>query len=321
MLTKKIVSIIYVLLIAGMCGLPASAQAFDVLLGTGAPGSFSYFSGRVLCRMLNSQMDDVYCQQVPAAVEIDNLTNLQSGSLDISLVDSRMLFDAVNKTSVFKFLDISYEKLRALGPLYDTPVTMIVRNDAGIGSLDDLKGKRINAGTPQSPQYLAVDTILKAKKWTKKDFSLVGDLPPSKSNDDKKAFCYGTMQAMVYIGIHPDFSLQRLLKTCNGQLLNMADGDIEKLVNGDPALWKIDLAAGTYPSHPKVETFGTRTILVASDNLDGEIAYKIIAAIVNNKQHLTNVHSALSLFSADTARESVHGMKLHPGAAKYLAEH
>ena len=310
------------ILIVSVCMFPFSVHAFDILLGTGAPGSFSYFSGRVLCRMINSQVDDINCRQVPAADDVYNLTNLQSGSLDISLVDSRMLFDAVNQSGNFEFLDISYENLRVLGPLYDIPVTLIIRNDAGIDSLADLRGKRINAGAPGSPQYLAVNTILKAKKWSRKDFSLVGDLSPSQSNDDTKAFCYGTMQAMTYIGIHPDFSLRRLLKTCNGSLLNMDDSDIEKLVSDDPALWKINLAAGTYPSHPeKVVTFGTRAMLVASGDLDKETVYKIIEAIDKNQQHLAGVHLALSLFSVDTARESAHGMQFHPGAAMYFDKH
>lgn len=309
------------LFLLGICVLPLSAYSFDIRLGTGDPGSFSYFSGRVLCRMINSQVDDINCQQVPATDDVDNLTNLQGGSLDIGLVDSRTLFDAINKTGNFEFLDISYENLRALAPLYDIPITLIVRNDAGIASLADLKGKRINAGNPGSLQDLAIDTIMKAKKWSKDDFSLVGVLPPIKAQDTK-AFCYGTIQGMVYIGLHPDFSLRRLLKTCNGDLMSMDDNDIEKMVNADPALWKINLPAGTYPSNPeKVATFGTRAMLVASDSLDTETVYKIIAAIDANKKRLASAHSALSLFSPDMARKSATGIELHPGAAKYLAEH
>ncbi|MEA3544709.1 MAG: TAXI family TRAP transporter solute-binding subunit [Thermodesulfobacteriota bacterium] len=321
MLTKKIKTIFYVLLLVSLCGAPASVYAFDVLLGTGAPGSFSYFSGRVLCRMINHKVDDVNCRQVPATDDVHNLTNLQGGSLDISLVDSRMLFNAINKTGNFEFLDISYKNVRALAPLYDVPITLIVRKDAGIASLDDLKGKRINAGTPGSLQYLGVNTILKAKKWSRNDFSLVGDLPPIKAQDTK-AFCYGTMQAMVYIGIHPDFSLRRLLKTCNGSLLNMNDREIGKLVNDDPAFWKIDLAAGTYPSHPeKVATFGTRAMLVAADSLDNETVYKIIEAIDKNRECLTDAHAALSLFSVDLAQKGTPGIQLHPGAAMYFDKH
>ena len=264
------------LLVMSVCLSPFSAQAFDIRLGTEAPASFSYFSGRLLCRMINTQIDDVNCQQVPMVDDVANLTNLQGGSLDISLVNSRVLYDAINKTANFKYLDIGYENLRVLAPLYDVPITLIARKDAGIASLDDLKGKRINAGNPQSPQDLAIETILQAKGWSRKDFSLVGVLPPIKSQDSK-AFCYGTIQAMVYIGQHPDFSLRRLLKTCNGDLLSMDDKDIGQLLAEHPEFWKINIAAETYSSHPgKVVTFGTRTMVVASVDLDNETVYKII---------------------------------------------
>ena len=82
-------------------------------------------------------------------------------------------------------------------------IELVARKDAGITALGDLKGKRINAGGPRSLQHLAMATIIKSKNWSKYDFSLVGELPPSQSQDTM-AFCHGTMQAMVHIGMHPD---------------------------------------------------------------------------------------------------------------------
>jgi len=315
------VPIICMFLIVGACILPFSAHAFDILIGTGEPGTFSHFTGRTLCRVINSQTSDMNCQTVPTPDDISNLTNLRGGSLDIGLVDSRMLLDAVNKTGYFEFLDISYENLRVLAPMYDIPITLVVRSDAGITALGDLKGKRINAGASRSLQHLAMDTIMKAKNWTKNDFSLVGELPPSHSQDTM-AFCHDTMQAMVHIGVHPDSSLQQLFKLCKADLVNMDDSDIEKLVNDHPEFFNIDIAADSYPSHPgKVVTFGTRAMLVASKDLDEETIYKIIQAIDGNKKRLTSAHPSLALFYADTARKSVTGIQRHPGAAKYFSEH
>ncbi len=313
--------LIVALLVMSVCLFPFSAQAFDIRLGTEAPGSFSYFSGRVLCRMINTQVEDVNCQQVPMVDDVANLTNLQGGALDISLINTRPLYDAINKTGKFRYMDIGYENLRVVAPLYNVPIALIVRKDAGIASLDDLKGKRINAGNPQSPQDLAIDTILLAKGWSRKDFSLVGVLPPIKSQDSK-AFCYGTIQAMVYIGQHPDFSLRRLLKTCNGDLLNMDDKDIVHLLATHPELWKMDIAAGIYPSHPeKVITFGTRTMVIASVDLDDETVYRIVEALDENRKQLAAAHPALALFSVETAQKSAPGMTLHPGAEQYYKTH
>ncbi len=311
--------IICAILIVGL--FPFPAHAFDILLGTGETGTFSHFTGRTICRIINMHSDGMNCKTAPGPGDVHNLTNLQEGSLDIGLIDSRMLHDAMNKTGYFEFLDIRYDNLRALVTLYDVPVTLLVRNDAKITSLEGLKGKRINAGAPRSLQHLAFDTIMKAKNWSKRDFSLFEELPASQSQDTM-AFCYGTIQAMIHIGVHPDSSLQQLLRRCKAGLVNMNDIDIEKLVIDHPAFAKINIAADTYTSHPKgVTTFGTRAILVASADLDEQTVYKIIDAIYSNQKHLKRAHPALSSFTLDAARKNDIGIQLHPGAAKYFSEH
>ena len=203
--------IICAFLIVGI--FPFSVNAFDILMGTGETGTFSHFTGRTICRMINKQANDISCKTVPGSGDVHNLTNLQEGSLDIGLIDSRMLNDAINKTGYFEFLDISYDNLRALVPLYDVPITLIVRKDAKITSLEELKGKRVNAGAPRSLQHLAFDTIMKAKNWSQGDFSLVAELTASQSQD-RMALCYGTIQAILHIGVHPDAALQKLFRIC-----------------------------------------------------------------------------------------------------------
>ena len=315
----KRVLMISAFLIVGL--FPSSANALDILLGTGETGTFSHFTGRTICRVINSHSDDLNCKTVPALDDVHNLTNLRGGSLDIGLIDSRMLLDAINKTGHFKFLDISYKNLRALIPLYDVPITLVVRSDAKITSLEELKGKRINAGAPLTLQHLAVDTIMKAKNWTKEDFSLIGELPSSMSQDTI-AFCHGRIQGMVHIGVHPDSSLQQLLRLCKAGLVNMDDNDIRKMVRDHPAFWKINIAADTYPSLSKgVTTFGTRAMLVASEDLDEETVYQIIDTIYSNRVRLKSAHPSLSLFSVGAAQKSATGIQLHPGARKYFREH
>jgi TRAP transporter TAXI family solute receptor len=311
--------IISVFLIVGL--FPFSTNALDILLGAGELGTFSHFTGRTICRVITSHSDDLNCKTVPVPGDVHNLTNLRGGSLDIGLIDSRMLLDAVNKTGQFKFFDISYENLRSIVPLYDVPITLVVRSDSKITSLEELKGKRINAGAPLSLQHHAVDTIMKAKNWTKEDFILFGEIASSKSQD-RMAFCHGTVQAMVHIGVHPDSSLQHLLRLCKADLVNMDDDDIQKLVNDHPAYWKINIAANTYPSHAKeIITFGTRAMLVASEDLDEQTAYQIIDAIYSNRERLKSAHPSLSLFSVGEIQKRATGIQLHPGAAKYFREH
>lgn len=313
----KCCSLLLALLLVGFT--PVSGEAFDLLLGTGESGTFSHFAGRMLCRTMNSDIEDINCTVAPAPDDINNLTNIQGGSLDMALTDSRLLYDAFNKTGQFEFLDISYDNLRTLTPLCDIPVTLVVRDDAAITSLEDLKGKRLNAGPPGSLQRLAVDTVLKAKSWTQDDFALFGELPPSQSQDTM-AFCHGKVQAMLHIGVHPDPSLQQLFKLCKAQLVGVSDEDVGKMVGENSAFWETDIAAGTYPAvSTAVTTFGTRAMLVVSEDFDAEIAQKIVEAIYANQDRLKGAHPALRLFDKAEVKQSAVDMQLHPGAESYFS--
>lgn len=315
--SMKRCSVLFVLILVGFS--PVSANAFDLFLGTGESGTFSYFTGRMLCRVINSDVEDVNCTVAPASDDVNNLTNIQGGSLDMALADSRVLYDAFNKAGQFEFLDISYDNLRTLTPLCDIPVSLVVRDDAAITSLEDLKGKRLNAGSPGSSQRLAVDTVLKAKNWTQDDFTLFGELPPSQSQDTM-AFCHGTIQAMLHVGVHPDPSLQQLFKLCKAQLISVSDDDMGKMVDENPAFWETDIAADTYPAVSKaLTTFGTRAMLVVSEDFDEETAQKIIEAIYANQERLKGAHPALTLFDAAEVKKSASDMKLHQGAESYFS--
>ena len=296
---------------------PLTASAYEILIGTGEVGSFSYFSGRMLCRSINRQLDDVTCTAQAADDEIDNLTNLQSGSLDLAIINSNILDAAVNKSGMFQFLDINYENIAILTPLYDRPIGILVRSNARIATLDDLKGKRINGGAPGSIERRAMELIMKAKGWSVDDFSRFEELPTSHSQDTM-AFCQGTVQAMIMVGVHPSVRTQRLVENCKAVLLDINDDAIDKLIKTRAPCWKTEISATSY-SKP-ARTFGTRAILVASRAIDTETGYAITKALYDNKARLQNSHPALSLYSKQEALKGLEGLQLHQGAEQFLAE-
>ena len=314
---KPVWSILVVFMILGFCCVPANA--LDILIGTSKAGTSSHFTGRLIERVVSKQVKDFNCKTVPASGDIHNLTNLLEGSLDISLIDSRMLHDAINKIGNFKFLDIDYQNLTVLAPLYDVPFTLIVGDKVGITNLDGLKGKRINIGAPLSLQRLSIETILAAKNWSKNNFSLVAEISDSQSQDTM-AFCHGTIDAMIHVGVHPDPSLQQLFKLCKAKTADMNDTDIQSLVHRHPAFSKFTIPSGTYPSQTSdIITFGTQTLLVASQNFDEETAYAILNAIYRNHKKFSNAHPSLTLKKPDIKQMSYAGIKLHAGTLKYFS--
>jgi uncharacterized protein len=296
---------------------PSSASAYDLLLGTGEVGSFSYFSGRVLCRTINSKISGINCKVQAAEEEIDNLTNLQAGSLDLAIINSNILDEAVNKSGQFQFLDINYSSLSILTPLYDNPVGIIVRSNSGISTLNDLKGKRINAGAPGSIERRAMELILKAKGWAVSDFKRFEELPTSHAQDTM-AFCQGTVQAMVTIGVHPSQTTQRLIENCKGVVLDINDDAIDTLVDSRAPCWKTEIKVAA--DSIAARTFGTREMLVASSSVDQETAYAIVKALYKNKMRLQKSHPALSLYPVQESSKGIEGLQLHQGAEQFFSE-
>jgi TRAP transporter TAXI family solute receptor len=299
---------------------PLCACAFDILLGTDQKGSFSHFAGRTLCRLIDGGLNGLSCETVPSADgDVHNLTNLSNDALDICLVDSRMLHDAISREGDFKFLDVSYENLRLMTPLYSIPITIAVRKDAGITSLDSLREKRINAGAPLSPQKRVTETIMAAKGWTYEDFSLVQELPSSLSQDSM-AFCHGSIQGMIHIGVHPDSSLIHLFNLCKAELLPVFDADIERWVQAHPAFLETTVPENIYPSISRdIKTIGAQGMLVASKSLDDETIYRILENVFRNQDRLKRAHPALSLPQKLEAMRDA-GVEFHPGAVKFFSE-
>jgi TRAP transporter TAXI family solute receptor len=296
---------------------PNPVFGLDLLLGTGETGTFSYFAGRTICRTIDRNAEGLNCTAVPGAGDVHNLTNLQGGSLDLALVDAQRLYNARRKAGEFQFLDIGYEALRLLAPVYDRAVTLVVRKDASVSSLDGLRGKRINIGRPRSPVRFAVNTLLETKSWTLDDFSLVQELSASQSQDTM-AFCHGTIQAMLQIGVHPDSRLQQLFELCEADIVDMADEDIRKMVRLHPAFTMVEIPAGTYPQHGKsFTTFATTVVLAVSADLDEETVAAISEAMYSQRRRLASTHPALSTFSLEPDRQPKIGIESHPGVDAY----
>ena len=146
--------LVYMLLIPSLC------LSFDLTLGTGSRDTFSYFAGKLVCRAIHRSGADVSCQVIPSDNFTDNLTNLQNGSLDLALTNSKIIYDAFHGEGVFQFVSMDYSQLRLLMPLYRTPIVLVARRDSKIDVFADMVGKKVNGGMSFSLQKIVFDELI-----------------------------------------------------------------------------------------------------------------------------------------------------------------
>jgi TRAP transporter TAXI family solute receptor len=294
------------------------ARADEVLIGTGSKAGVYYQAGRAICRLINVHVEGVTCKALSTAGSLFNLSNVRGGALEFGIAQSDAQFDAVNHSGPFKFQDDTYEDLRAMFSLHAEPFTVVARKDAGIRSIDDLKGKRVNIGNPGSGQRATMEVVMQAKGWTKNDFLLAEELPASQQS---LALCHNRVQAMVYTVGHPNASVGQAAGLCDAVLINTVGPEIDKLVASRPYYAHTTIPGGIYAGNPDpVRTFGVKATVVTSSDVSTELVYAVVKGLFENLDQFRKMHPAFAGLEPKEMIQEGLSAPLHEGALRYFKE-
>ena len=317
------ISIVLALILTVIAGGGPAHAAEDIAIAAGDRGDANYALGRGICRLLNRKGDAFSCSLLPApkgdaAESYSNLFNVQNGAADFGLARSDWQHYAVTGTGPVKYVNEKLGNLRSVLSMHAEPVTLVARKDAGINSLDDLKGKRVNLGRPTSKTRNSVDLVLKANDWSKGDFVLAEELT---GKDQSLAFCHDRVQAIFVVEAHPNEAVEQVTKLCDGVLVDLSGGKIDALLEATPYLAKTRISEETYPGMSKpASTFGAPITIVSSADVPDDVVYGFVKTIFENLGELKKLHPALK--ELDPAEMTRAGLTapLHPGAKRFYEE-
>jgi TRAP transporter TAXI family solute receptor len=293
-------------------------RAEDILIGTGSTSGVYYPAGRAICRLINKNVDGLTCKAEPSAGSLANLTNVAGGAIEIGIAQSDWQYYAVTGTGPVEFVDTGFDNLRAMFSLHGEPFTVVARADSGIKTFDDLKGKRVNIGNPGSGQRATMEVVMAAKGWTRDDFVLAEELP---AEQQSLALCHNRVQAMVYTVGHPNPSIGQAAGLCNGVIVEVKGGAIDKLVQDNPYYAYTAIPGGMYAGNPdSVVTFGVKATVVSSADVDSDLVYAVVKAVFENLDTLRRMHPAFGLLDAKNMVRDGLSAPLHEGAERYFRE-
>ena len=300
---------------------PAEADAIPrpLFMGT-APVVGVYFpAGGAICAMVNSAraQNGLRCAVESTQGSLANLVALRAGWYDMAIVQSDWQYFAVKGLGPFETAG-PFEGLRALFNLHGEPLTLVVRKNAGISSLADLKGKKVNVGPKGSGQRVLADLLIRAEGWSDGDFASLGEIDANLQFD---ALCKGEIDALLMPMSHPNGAVEEAAARCGAQLVSLNGPAIDKLIADMPYLAKDDVPGGTYSGNPNdVATFGPRATLLTTTAMPPEVAYQIVKAVFENFDQFRRMHPALrNLTSAEMAGPG-NTAPFHDGALRYYRE-
>jgi len=299
----------------------ASAQAKTeyVSIGTGGVSGVYYPTGGAICHLLNKVegVDPFSCQIKSTPGSIYNLKALKRREVDLAVVQSDWQYHAYNGTSRFE-KEGKFKTLRSLFSVHAEPFTVLAREDANIHSFEDIKGKRVNIGAPNSGQRATMEILLKLYGWTKSDFSVVAELNPS---EQAQALCDEKVDVIVYVVGHPNNSIKEASSACKTKLVNVEGDKINELISMHSYYDKANIPGAMYKgSDQDINTFGVGATILTTKALPEHIAYEIVKSVFDNHEDFIHLHAAFKNLTKETMISQYLSAPLHSGALRYYKE-
>ncbi|MCI5764171.1 TAXI family TRAP transporter solute-binding subunit [Actinobacillus porcinus] len=307
--------------IAGVALSAFSAQAAEdkfITIGTGGQTGVYYVVGQSICQLVNRDTPKTHikCNAPSTGASVANLNAIAAKEQDMGIAQSDWQYHAYNGSSSFE--NKKNDKIRAVFSLHPEPFTVMARDDSGINSFDDLKGKRVNVGDPGSGTRATMNVILAAKKWTDKDFKVASELKPAEM---ASVMCDNNLDAITYNVGHPNGALKEAAASCNAHLVPVTGPEIDKLVADHSYYAKATIPGGLYKGSDKpVETFGVYATLVTSADVDADKVYAVVKAVFDNFDRFKRLHPAFANLKEEEMIKNALSAPLHEGAVRYYKE-
>lgn len=291
----------------------------DVVIGTGSPSGVHYPLGGSICRLFNLDRprDGGRCAAVASAGPIANVRSLRDGAADVGIVPSDVLADAVAGHGPFATLGPDAE-LRILFAGHADAFTIVARRDLGIRSAAELRGRRINLGTPGSGPRASAERIMAALGVRQSEFAAVQELSLAEQH---RALCADEIDAIVFSVGHPDGHIRDTVEMCRGMLVEVGGPRIDDMLASRQEYERAVIPGGTYASNPaEVRTLGVRAAIVATTRLPEPLGYAITKSVFDNFEDFRRLHPLFARLAVDDMVGGAGRVPIHPGAARYYRE-
>ena len=313
---KQSFAVVAALAVALTSGTVAAEQFISI--GTGGVTGVYYPTGGAICRLVNKMRKEtgIRCSAESTGGSVYNINTLRAGELEFGVAQSDWQYHAYHGTS--KFEDSGpFEGLRAVFSVHPEPVTIIARDDSGIGNITDFMGKRVNIGNVGSGQRGTWEVIEEAMGWERSDLRLASEL---KSAETGQAVCDNKIDAYFWLVGHPSALTQESLATCATHLVHAAAPEIDELVAERPYYRTATIPAGMYNNEEDIKTFGVGATFVSSTDVADEVVYTVVKAVFDNFDQFKKLHPAFGNLSEMEMISDSLSAPLHPGAQKYYQE-
>ena len=161
---RRMLALVGVVALAAGCGGEGSGSGAEeggggrLSIATGGTSGVYFVYGGGLAKVISSNLEGYRATAETTSASVDNLILIKDGGSDIAFTLGDTALDAVEGREAFK----EQVPMRALAQIYDNYTQVVAKAGSGIKTIEDLKGKRVSVGAPNSGTEVIADRIFEA---------------------------------------------------------------------------------------------------------------------------------------------------------------
>lgn len=292
--------------------LPAEGPSYPkgtVSFSTGVRNGVYDTYGQLLRTDLDKDLPGVRVELKESQGSVDNVRRVATGTADFAIAQA---------DAVANYHGPGAKRLRACARLYDDYMQLVVPADSGIGSVAELRDKRVGIGQKDSGVNLITGRLLLAAGLDKsKDLraETVG------INDAPRMLKNGELDAFFWSGGLPTKAVTDLAKDMKIKLVPLGDlvDKLPAVSDGEHFYRSAVMPADAYQGiqgGKAVRTLAVANLLVTTDRADAGLVERITRTVIDSRDRIgAQVHAA-QLVDLRTA-VFTDPLELHEGAVRY----
>jgi len=287
-------------------------EKIDLKMMTGPMGGSWIPLGGAIAELIQKNIPGTTVSASPGG-GMANVVGVQEGKADIGFGNSSSSVDGVAGRAPFKG---PTKNVMQLANLYPQFFQMVVLEESGIKSVNDLKGKGICPGPKGHTGELLAQQVLQIYGLSYKDMKVnhvsYADAVSLMKDGHAQGYLLGTTI--------PASSIMDLASTKKIKLLSLPEDKIKDLQKINAGYLKRVIPSGTYTGvNYDTITVGYFTHLVISAKLPEPLVYKITKVLSENVDRLGDVVKDMKGVTVKDLALDI-GVPFHPGALKYYKE-
>ena len=266
-------------------------------IATGNSTGVYFVLGGGMAQLINSKTD-LKATAAETGASVQNVEGVVSGDYDMAFSLADTAADAVNGTGSFD----EAQPIESLGRIYTNYTQVVVRKGAGISSIEDMAGKAISTGSPQSGTEVIATRLLETA-----GLDIDSDIDAQRLDLEVTvdAMKDGSVDGFFWSGGIPTAGVTDLFTSMGGdvEFLDITP-QMSAMQEISPVYQEGTVPAATYDLPGDVKTIVVPNLLVVKDDFAPNTACAITTLVFENKAELEKVHPAAAELDPKLALET-----------------